>query len=167
MANSFTPGPTASRALRQAFGRFATGVTVVTAISEARGAVGITANSFTSVSLDPPLLLWCPAKASRRHDAFTQAEHFALHVMGAEQDAITEAFAACDKGFETCDCTLSAHGVPLIEGCPVRFECRTSQVIDAGDHSVIIGQVERVTLDETALPRVILGGGYGDFTPAS
>jgi flavin reductase (DIM6/NTAB) family NADH-FMN oxidoreductase RutF len=164
MAQSFTPGPDQTRTLRAAFGRFATGVTVVTAISD-RGPVGITANSFTSVSLDPPLLLWCPAKASRRHDAFAGASHFALHVMGTEQDAITWAFANTAEAFEQCDCTLSDHGVPLIAGCPVRFECSTRDRIDAGDHTVIIAHIDRVTVEDGPEARVFLGGDYGHFSP--
>lgn len=164
MADSFIPGSDNTRALRNAFSRFATGVTVVTAHSDTLGPIGITANSFTSVSLDPPLLLWCPAKASRRHDAFTQAHHFALHVMGTEQDATTWAFANSAKAFEQCDCTLSDHGVPLIADCPVRFECSTRERIDAGDHTVIIGQIYRVTVAQGPEARVFLGGDYGRFT---
>lgn len=163
MAETFIPGPDTARALRSAFGRFATGVTVVTAASP-RGPIGITANSFTSVSLDPPLLLWCPAKSSRRHDAFANAGHFALHVMGTEQDAITWAFANTANAFEHCTCTLSEHGVPLIGGCPVRFECSIRDLVDAGDHSVIIGHVDRVTVEDGPEARVFLGGDYGHFT---
>lgn len=164
MIETFTPGPDNTRALRGAFGRFATGVTVVTAAGEI-GPVGITANSFTSVSLDPPLLLWCPAKSSRRHDAFVLADHFALHVMGTEQDAITWAFATTAQAFEHCNCTLSEHGVPLIAGCPVRFECSTRDRIDAGDHTVIIGHIDRVTVEDAREARVFLGGDYGRFSP--
>lgn len=164
MAQSFIPGPDNTRALRGAFGRFATGVTVVTASAE-RGPIGITANSFTSVSLDPALLLWCPAKASRRHDAFVNAERFALHVMGTGQDQITWAFSNTAEAFEHCNWETSEHGVPLIAGCPARFECTIRDRIDAGDHTVIIGQVTRVATEEGPLARVFLGGDYGQFDP--
>lgn len=164
MADSFIPGPDTARALRSAFGRFATGVTVVTATGK-RGPIGITANSFTSVSLNPPLLLWCPAKSSRRHAAFTAAEHFALHVMGTHQDAITWAFANTAEAFEHCDCVTSEHCVPLIAGCPVRFECTTRDRIDAGDHTVIIGHIDRVTVEDGPEARVFLSGDYGHFSP--
>lgn len=163
MPDTFIPGPETARALRSAFGRFATGVTVVTAAG-ARGPIGITANSFTSVSLDPPLLLWCPSKSSRRHDSFAGAAHFALHVMGTDQDAITWAFANTANAFEHCDCSLSDLGVPLIAGCPVRFECTTRDRIDAGDHTVIIGQIDRVTVEDGREARVFLGGDYGHFS---
>ncbi len=162
MAQSLPPTPGDARALRAAFGRFATGVTVVTTTNE-NGPLGITANSFTSVSLDPPLILWCPAKASRRHNAFIAAPHFALHVMGRDQDAITWGFANSAEAFEHCDWTLSEAGVPLISGCPARFECTTRDRIDAGDHTVIIAHVTRITCEDDADPRLFLGGDYGHF----
>ena len=83
-AITFHPETAEARALRQALGRFATGVTVVT-VAGPDGPTGMTVNSFTSVSLDPPLLLWCPARSSSRHDAFARAQAFAVHVLGAEQ----------------------------------------------------------------------------------
>lgn len=163
MSDSFIPDPDNARALRSAFGRFATGVTVVTTTGE-RGPIGITANSFTSVSLDPPLLLWCPAKASKRHDSFVGAGHFALHVMGTDQDAVTWAFANTAEAFEHCDYTLSEHGIPLISGCPVRFECAIRDRIDAGDHTVIVAYIDKVTTEEGRRARVFLDGDYGQFT---
>ncbi len=164
MADSFLPGPDSTRLLREAFGRFATGVTVVTASTD-RGPIGITANSFTSVSLDPPLLLWCPAKSSRRHDAFVGAPRFALHVMSTKQDQITWAFANSAEAFDLCDWAPSAQGVPLIAGCPARFECTIRDRIDAGDHTVIIAHVTRVTTEDGPAARIFLGGDYGGFTP--
>ena len=162
MPESFTPGPDTTRQLRGAFGRFATGVTVVTAQTP-RGPIGITANSFTSVSLDPPLLLWCPARISRRHDAFVQADRFALHVMGTSQDSMTWGFANTAEAFEHCDWAPSDHGVPLIEGCPARFECTTRDRLDAGDHTVLIGHIDRVTITPEAEARVFLDSDYGRF----
>lgn len=164
MSISFAPDPDDSRALRDAFGRFATGVTVVTTQSS-RGPVGITANSFASVSMDPPLLLWCPAKSSKRHEAFVCASHFALHVMGTEQDEVTRAFTKRSDAFDLCDWTLSETGVPLIAGCPARFECEIRDRIDAGDHTVIVAKITRVTTDAEAEPRLFLGGTWGHFAP--
>lgn len=162
MAESFIPGPDTRRALRGAFGRFATGITVVTA-QGTRGPVGITANSFASVSLDPPLLLWCAAKASRRHDAFAAAQHFALHVMGTDQDSVTWGFTNTAEAFDHSDWALSDHGVPLIAGCPARFECTARDRIDAGDHTVLIGHVDRVTTEPRTEARVFLDSDYGRF----
>lgn len=165
MSESFIPGPETGRALRGAFARFATGVTVVTAMS-GRGPIGITANSFASVSIDPPLLLWCPAKTSRRHDAFVTADRFALHVMGIGQDRVTWGFANTAEAFEHCDWTASEHGVPLIEGCPARFECSARDRIDAGDHTVLIGHIDRVTTAPGTDVRVFLDSDYGQFVPS-
>ncbi|RME16703.1 MAG: flavin reductase [Alphaproteobacteria bacterium] len=164
MAETFVPSADQRRALRDAFGRFATGVTVVTT-STHRGPIGITANSFTSVSLDPPLLLWCPAKASARHDAFVGSPRFALHVIDKAQDHIAEAFARSAEAFDCCSYALSEHGVPLIEGCPARFECSVRDRIDAGDHTVIIAHVDRVTTEPGRVPHLFLNGRYGSFTP--
>ncbi len=166
MAERFIPGTGGStgREMRKAFGRFATGVTVVTAMSD-RGPIGITANSFAAVSLDPPLLLWCPAKLSLRHDSFASAERFALHVMGTGQDAVTWGFANTAEAFDHCDWAPSEHGVPLISGCPARFECILRTRVDAGDHSVLIGEVERVTTEPEAEVRVFLDSDYGHFVP--
>jgi len=165
MSETFQPGPDDARALRDAFGRFATGVTVVTA-SGPRGPIGITANSFASVSMDPPLLLWCPAKKSHRHDSFACSSHFALHVMGIDQDEITRGFARHHAdAFEKGVWHASEAGVPLLEGCPARFECTVRDRIDAGDHTVIIAHITRVTTEPGAEPRVFLGGSWGEFAP--
>ncbi|MBV7379146.1 flavin reductase family protein [Maritimibacter dapengensis] len=164
MTDSFIPAPDTAREMRDALGLFATGVTVVTCQTP-RGPLGITVNSFTSVSMDPPLILWCPAKKSRRHDALASAHRFALHVMGEEQDDVTRAFARTGEAFDTCDWDVSEHDVPLIEGCPARFECHIRDRIDAGDHTVIIGHVDRVTTSP-AIPRVFLAGNWGQFLHA-
>lgn len=163
MTETFTPGPGNSRDLRDALGTFATGVTVVT-VATPLGPLGITANSFASVSLDPPLVLWCPAKSSRRYEAFVTAEHFAIHVMGEHQDAPIMGFARTADAFDTCDWAPSPDGVPLIAGCPARFECTTRDRIDAGDHAVIIARVRRVTTEPTR-PRLFHAGIFGGFTP--
>ena len=98
-AESFTPGPDLSRALRDAFGQFATGVTLVTTRWQGEP-VAMVANSFASVSLDPPLLLWCPARAARRFAAFAEADEFAIHVLGAGQQGVIARFARAEAGFD-------------------------------------------------------------------
>ena len=130
------------RALRDAAGRFATGVTVVTTRDETGAPVGLTANSFSSVSLDPPLVLWSLAKTSRAAAAFIAAEQFAIHVLGEDQRDLATRFSApvADR-FAGLERSASADGVPLLPGCRARFECRTWQVVDGGDHHVFIGEV--------------------------
>ncbi|MGR3435327.1 MAG: flavin reductase family protein [Shimia sp.] len=149
------------RAFRNALGRFATGVTVVTA----PGPVGITANSFASLSLDPPLVLWSPARSSRRFDAFVQAASFAVHVIGEERQTVAEAFVRDGAAFDGLDWCEDAEGVPLIAGCLARFRCRTHAVHEGGDHAIVVGEVTEVETTEGA-PLVFAGGAYGVFTAA-
>lgn len=163
MTDTFIPAPDNQRQMRDALGLFATGVTVVTS-NTMEGPMGITVNSFTSVSMDPPLILWCPAKSSNRHDAMASANRFALHIMSEEQDAITMGFVQSHDAFGTFAPEVSDHGVPLIPNCPARFECHIRDRIDAGDHTVIIGHVDRVTTNAST-PRLFLSGGWGSFTP--
>lgn len=159
---SFTPGPEHAGELRAALGRFATGVTVVTTGTD-QGPIGMTANSFTSVSLNPPLVLWCPALVSERHDAFAGASHFAIHILAADQRPLSEAFAREAQPFHLCDWVEGPHEMPLIQGCCARLECATETVTLAGDHSIVLGRVTRVTT-EPGVPLAFLGGQYGQFS---
>lgn len=161
MTQSFDPARADSRAFRDALGRFATGVTVITCATPT-GPLGITANSFASVSLEPPLVLWSPAKSSSRYPFFMAAEHYAIHVLAAGQAAICEGFARSGNAFDRTEWTLSEMGVPLIDGCLSRFECRQVAAHDGGDHSILVGQVERVTTRDGA-PLMFHGGRYGSF----
>lgn len=147
------------RAFRSALGRFATGVTVITAASPEGRPVGITANSFASVSLDPPLVLWSPAKDSRRYDHFITARHYAIHILGAHQQRLCDAFTRDMAAFDGLDWHADAQGVPLIAGCLARFECRQEAVHDAGDHSIILGRVLRASFRE-GLPLLFQAGRF-------
>jgi flavin reductase (DIM6/NTAB) family NADH-FMN oxidoreductase RutF len=135
------------RELRDALGRFATGVTVVTTMAPT-GPLGITANSFASVSLDPPLVLWSPARKSRRFPAFEAASHFAVHVLSAGQRTLAEQFAGPGEGFCGVDYRLGFGDAPLLEGCTARFECRHEAGYDGGDHLIVVGEVLRLVHDE-------------------
>lgn len=147
MITAFKPDRTNTRSLRDAFGRFASGVTIVTAASE-DGPVGITANSFSSLSLDPPLVLWSPDAGSRRFPYFERAEHFAIHVLGAEQVDLCKGFAASPFAFDGVETALSEQGVPLIEGCLARFECRQNAIYPGGDHRIVVGEVLKAEMRE-------------------
>jgi len=132
------------RELRDALGRFATGVTVVTTMTPA-GPLGITANSFASVSLRPPLVLWSPARKSQRFPAFEAAGHFAIHVLSAGQQALAERFAApLAKGWGETAFEPGLGGVPLLAGCAARFECRHEARYEGGDHLIVVGEVLRL-----------------------
>ncbi len=148
------------RKLRDALGRFATGVTVVTTMT-ADGPLGITANSFASVSLDPPLVLWSPARKSARFPAFEAAQHFAIHVLSRGQQALAERFARAGDAFAGLAFARGLGDAPLIAGCAARFECRHAAGHDGGDHLIVVGEVLR--LEEADLPPLVYyRGGYGE-----
>lgn len=158
---SFAPGPETLRSFRDALGKFATGVTVVTCRTPA-GPLGITANSFASLSLDPPLVLWSPARSSRRFDAFAEARHFAIHILSTEQDALCRRFAGDGLDFSGLDWTTGAEGVPLFPSCLARFECTREAVHDGGDHAIIVGRVSSAEMTDGE-PLLFAGGRYGGF----
>ena len=149
-----------ARALRDALGRFATGVTVVT-MAGPQGPLGFIANSFAAVSLDPPLVLWSPARASRRFAAFAAARHFSIHVLAVEQAVLCRRFARGGAGFEQTPPT-TPEGVPVIAGVLARFDCSRHAAHDGGDHLIIIGRVIRIT-QRSGAPLVFSQGAYGGF----
>lgn len=131
------------KALRQVLGHYPTGVTVVTTVDADGLPRGLTANSFTSVSLTPPLLLVCLGKATASHPVFMGSTHFAVNVLADHQRDTSNLFAskASDK-FEQAAWQPAASGVPLIDGSLAWFDCTVHQRIDAGDHTILIGQVQ-------------------------
>lgn len=159
IADSFAPSEADPKAFRNALGQFATGVTVVTCMTP-QGPLGMTANSFSSLSLDPPLVLWSPARSSSRHEAFVTAPHFAIHVLSAEQEALCTGFARDGRDFGAADWNLNADGAPVLDGCLSCFACRRSAVHPGGDHSIVVGEVTHVTTRQGA-PLLFHGGRYG------
>ena len=136
--SSFDP-----RALRDAFGTFMTGVTVVTSHDEEGAPIGFTANSFTSVSLDPPLLLISLSKNSSNFEALTSAAGFAVNILSEDQEDISNRFARrVDDRFAGLDWDKGPHGAPLLGGVAAWFDCSMHKTVDAGDHVLLIGQVE-------------------------
>lgn len=146
---------------RDALGRFATGVTLVTTMSD-RGPVGMVANSFASVSLDPPLVLWSPARSSSRFPVFEGATHFAIHILAQDQGHISMAFGRGGPGFDTLDHILNDQGAPLVDGVLARFECMTHALHDGGDHLIMVGRVGRVTVAD-GQPMIFNQGKFGGF----
>lgn len=137
--------PLDGRRLRDVFGCFATGVTVVTSVGEDGAPVGLVVNSFSSVSLDPPLILWSIALGSPSHDAFCKHPGFAVNVMGA--DAKDETLHFCkpsDDKFAGIDWRAGHHGVPVLGNAVATLECETDQRILSGDHEIFIGRVIQV-----------------------
>jgi len=161
--DEFEPGPENALAFRQCLGRFATGVTVVTTAGP-DGPLGITANSFASVSLDPPLVLWSPARRSARFDAFCAARDYAIHVLAADQEPLARRFARAGHGCDGADWQEGPGGVPVLEGALARFLCRQEAVHEGGDHAIIVGRVLQAAQRDGA-PLTFFGGQYGSFVP--
>ncbi len=147
--NASLSQPMDARTLRRAFGRFATGVTIVTTCPDGGKPEGMTANSFTSLSLDPPLLLWCPQRNAVSFPAFEASGHFAVHVLRSSQQELAMHFArpSSDK-FAGHDWEPGLGGSPLLPGCLARFECRTEQLLPGGDHAIMVGRILQIVTDE-------------------
>jgi flavin reductase (DIM6/NTAB) family NADH-FMN oxidoreductase RutF len=157
---SFAPGPGKDRSFRDALGRFATGVVVVTA----PGPVGITANSFAALSLDPPLVLWSPAKAARRFSAFAEAAHFGVHVLSEDQEPLARHFTRHGRDFDGIALAEGPGGAPLFERCLARFACRRAALHDAGDHAIIVGEVLEAAFRDGA-PLIFSQGAFRGLAP--
>jgi flavin reductase (DIM6/NTAB) family NADH-FMN oxidoreductase RutF len=152
------------RSLRNALGRFATGVTVVTTRTQDGKFEGVTANSFSAVSLEPPLVLWSLRCEAPSLPAFLASNCFAVNVLSKEQARISRHFATPqpDK-FEGMEFTLGVDGCPIFERSPAIFECRTQTKVEGGDHIILIGRVVRVHHCNAA-PLVFASGQYGTHT---
>jgi len=151
------------RALRDALGAFATGVTVVTAISPRGEAIGVTVNSLTSVSLHPPLILWCLQNSSTRRDAFAAGRRFAVCMLAAHQQALALRFAgkAPAKFPELASLDPDAEP-PILPGTICRLDCLTEKVIEAGDHQVVLAAVTAFE-QSGGSPLLFHGGRFGRF----
>ncbi|WP_349358681.1 flavin reductase family protein [Stappia sp.] len=131
------------RDFRTALGRFVTGVTVITTLDAQGAPVGLTANSFNSVSLDPPMVLWSLARSSRNLAVFSEASHYAVNVLASDQRHLSDRFArpVADR-FAGVDWRAGRGGVPVLSGVTATFECRNTTRVDGGDHVVFLGAVE-------------------------
>ena len=151
---------TDTKEFRRCLGRFATGVTVVTCCNAAGEPRGITANSFSSVSLEPPLVLWNIAKVSNSLQAFLGAKHFAINVLTEDQQDLSMHFARSDHTlFDDVEHELTEDGVPVLPGTLATFECRTHEIHDCGDHHIIIGEVTAFRAGEGE-PLLFFRGSY-------
>lgn len=152
-----------SQAFRQALGSFTTGVTIITATAPDGTPVGLTANSFNSVSLDPPMVLWSLAKTSLSVAAFSEAEHWNVHVLSQHQQELSNKFAAKgeDKFYDT-NLEAGISSAPLIADCSARFQCRNMVTHDGGDHLIFIGEV--LGFDHQSLPPLVFQQGQYAMT---
>ena len=146
---------------RAALGMFATGVTIVTARAADGKIIGLTANSFNSVSLTPPLVLWSLSRAAASLAVFSAGSHYAINVLAADQKELAQRFASrgADRWagvtFDT-----GAGGAPLLHGAAATFECFNRSRYEEGDHVIFVGEVERCTRRDGASPLLFHGGRY-------
>jgi 4-hydroxyphenylacetate 3-hydroxylase, reductase component len=151
--------PFDAKALRSALGRFTTGVTIATCRDTDGRAVGLTCNSFNSLSLDPPLVLWSLRASSPALPAFCAASHFAINILAEGQVELSRRFAsAVTDRFAEGQWADGISGAPVLGGCTAVFECALRSQQEAGDHVLFIGQVER--MHEAALPPLLFQAGH-------
>jgi len=140
-----------SSEFRTALGDYATGVTIITALDAAGQAIGLTANSFTSVSLDPPLVLWSIDKCSPLFDGFMQADHYAVHVLRQDQQELAQCFSDDDAvRFAELAYESGIAGLPLLESYSALFQCEVESRYTEGDHVILIGRVISIDNESTA-----------------
>ena len=151
-----------TRDYRNALGRFATGVTLVTT-QTADGPLGMTVNSFASVSLDPPLVLWSPARKSPRFPAFAAATHFAVHVLTQAQRPIAERFSRDGFDFSGLEHGTGLGGVPVLQNTSACFQCLRTAEHDGGDHLILVGAVLEYSHSD-APPLIYCHGQYRDLS---
>jgi flavin reductase (DIM6/NTAB) family NADH-FMN oxidoreductase RutF len=155
-----------SRDFRTALGHFATGVTIVTARSRAGEALGLTANSFNSVSLDPPLVLFSLDRKTYSLRSFEEAGNFAINVLRDDQQEISRIFAtALTDKWQGLDYETWESGAPIFSHALAVFDCATHAVHDGGDHLIFIGKVLRFAHDPDGRPLLYFRGNYGKVHP--
>lgn len=148
------------RQFRNALGQFATGITIVTTVNSDREPVGLTANSFNSASIDPPLVLWSLDRASSSLQAFVEGQHFAVNVLSETQQDLSNQFAFGDEDtrFEGVEFRQGIGEVPLLSGCAARFQCKTTYRYEGGDHIIFVGEV--LEFDNFNRPPLIFHSGH-------
>src|SRR5580693_6646612 len=147
-----------SRDLRRVLGTFVTGVTVVTTTDDDGGLHGVTVNSFSSVSLDPPLVLWSQAIKTHRHPVFFKAERFAVNILAEDQIELSNRFAkSSEEKFAGLEVDVGLGGVPLLRGCSAWLQCRISSRVPGGDHTIYVGEVD--SIDRAERKSLVFGNG--------
>ena len=149
-----------AKEFRKTLGTFTTGVTIITTCTEDGTPVGLTANSFNSVSLDPPMVLWSLAKTSRNLETFTATEHWAVHILAVDQQPLSDRFAkSSEDKFVGVEVERGIGNVPLLSGCSSRLQCKTLFQYEGGDHIIFVGEV--LDFDRNEVPPLVFhAGGY-------
>lgn len=148
---------------RKTLSKFCTGVTVVTVKNEA-GFHGLTVNAFSSVSLDPPLILVCITKTGQSHSILSESDTFVVNILSEEQQEVSNRFANPELDsatrFHGLDYRLTPAGVPILQGALAHLECRLAKTFDGGDHTIFIGKVEEVGFSEGEKPLLFYESRY-------
>jgi len=156
-----TQAQTDTRALRNALGRFATGIAIVTAIDPDGHPIGLTVNSFSAVSLEPPLVLWCLDNSSHNLEAFRRASHHAINILSVAQQDISNRFATWPTDrFVGLPWRPGAGGAPVFPACCSSFEVANETAHVAGDHTVFIGRIEKFSETPDLAPLLFHAGQY-------
>jgi flavin reductase (DIM6/NTAB) family NADH-FMN oxidoreductase RutF len=152
--------PIEKNQLRQVMGHFATGVTIITTLTKAGQIHGLTANAFTSVSLEPPLLLISVDKKAESFPAFEESRVFTVNILADNQEALSRKFAVSGGNkFEGVAYRIGANGVPILDGALAYIECTLYAAFDGGDHSIYLGEIQQAEISE-GRPLVFYRGGY-------
>lgn len=152
------------KGFRKALGQFPTGVTIVTTLSDTGEPIGMTASSFNSVSMDPPLILWSIDHKAHSLEIFENCKHFAVNILSDQQQDLSNLFAStgADK-FEGTEYTQGAGNAPLLPNCIAQLECRMWKTYEGGDHTIIIGEVLEYHHDDTQGALVFHQGNYAEI----
>ena len=149
------------REFRNTLARFATGIVVVTSVDSENRPVGVTVNAFSSLSLDPPLILFCAGKSGRSAEALVSCKAFAVNILSAEQRHLSDLFASrSDDKFAGLTVELGENGCALLPGSLAWLECRRETVHDGGDHTIVIGHVDHVHYAEKGNPLLYFNSAY-------
>ncbi|TGD75254.1 flavin reductase [Mangrovimicrobium sediminis] len=152
------------RDLRNALGRFATGVCVITTVSREGEPLGLTANSFASVSLEPPLVLWSLQNNSEVYDAFASPRYYAINVLASEHMALSNRYAKKgDHRLDPAHIRFGRHGAPVLRDALVSFECELHATHDGGDHVIIVGRIRDMLTRPTGEPLLFYCGAYREL----
>jgi 3-hydroxy-9,10-secoandrosta-1,3,5(10)-triene-9,17-dione monooxygenase reductase component len=152
--------PFTQKEYRNALGSFATGITIITALGKNGQKIGMTANSFNSVSLTPPLILWSIGKNTNCFDDFIAAKAFAVHILAADQQDLSNRFATTGiDRFKDVECTEGLSGIPILPHYSACFQCKTAAQYEGGDHIIITGEVTEFS-DNKLQPLLFYRGNY-------
>jgi flavin reductase (DIM6/NTAB) family NADH-FMN oxidoreductase RutF len=156
--------PVSKDEFRTALSRFLSGVTVVTTVGKDDRPAGITVSAFSSLSLEPPLVLACIDKRASLHDCLTEGSHFAVNILAHDQEHLSRRFASKDQDrFDGAGYREGVRGVPLLDGALAYIECRVVHAYPGGDHTIVVGEVESTSVGDHK-PLAYFRGGYSQLT---